>query len=373
MRWATSSSARRSDRALDCSHDPDPRGRPDPAAGTPPRHRHPRTQVGRAARPQAGRGGRRGRHHPAGVHRGGRRWGAHRRRRQLAHRPGLGHRRRVRRQRRPGGRPQRCTTRSHAFTHTCFMVTPYAGYVEVCEALARADPGRPREEERAVQLRRRGRRERRQDRPRRHRPGRGRRLRPRLPRPHEPHDGDDGEEHAVQERLRAVRLRGLPRADVLPVPRRALRRGGGRPRHRPPRQAGRRGQPRLRRDRADPGRGRVHRAGARLPAGPVRLGDRERHRVRRRRDPVRLLPHRLVVRRRPRGRRARPGHHRQGDRRRPAARRRHRPRRADGLGPRRRARRHLRRQPGRLRGRAGLDRRDEGARAGRRGPWRSAP
>ncbi|MEU6646551.1 4-aminobutyrate--2-oxoglutarate transaminase [Saccharomonospora sp. NPDC046836] len=28
-----------------------------------------------------------------------------------------------------------------AFTHTCFMVTPYAGYVEVCEALAELTPG----------------------------------------------------------------------------------------------------------------------------------------------------------------------------------------------------------------------------------------
>src|SRR5215213_7852768 len=27
------------------------------------------------------------------------------------------------------------------FTHTCFMVTPYAGYVEVCEALAELTPG----------------------------------------------------------------------------------------------------------------------------------------------------------------------------------------------------------------------------------------
>ncbi|MBM3668706.1 MAG: 4-aminobutyrate--2-oxoglutarate transaminase [Actinobacteria bacterium] len=30
---------------------------------------------------------------------------------------------------------------AHAFTHTCFMVTPYAGYVEVCEALNRLTPG----------------------------------------------------------------------------------------------------------------------------------------------------------------------------------------------------------------------------------------
>src|SRR3954468_2826394 len=28
-----------------------------------------------------------------------------------------------------------------AFTHTCFMVTPYLGYVEVCEALNRLTPG----------------------------------------------------------------------------------------------------------------------------------------------------------------------------------------------------------------------------------------
>ena len=38
----------------------------------------------------------------------------------------------------------------------------------------------------------------------------------------------------------------------------------------------------------------------------------------RRRDPDRLLPHRRLVRLRPRGRRTRPGHHRQGHRRRPA-------------------------------------------------------
>ena len=29
-----------------------------------------------------------------------------------------------------------------AFTHTCFMITPYPGYLEVCEALARLTPGR---------------------------------------------------------------------------------------------------------------------------------------------------------------------------------------------------------------------------------------
>ena len=70
----------------------------------------------------------------------------------------------------------------------------------------------------------------------------------------------------------------------------------------------------------------------------------------RRRDPDRLLPHRRLVRERPRGRRPRPDHHRQGHRRRPAAGRGHRPRRGDGQRARRRPRRHVRRQPGRLRG-----------------------
>ena len=32
-------------------------------------------------------------------------------------------------------------TQMDAFTHTCFMVTPYMGYVEVCEALNRLTPG----------------------------------------------------------------------------------------------------------------------------------------------------------------------------------------------------------------------------------------
>jgi len=36
---------------------------------------------------------------------------------------------------------QRVSEQVAAFTHTCFMVTPYAGYVEVCEALNRLTPG----------------------------------------------------------------------------------------------------------------------------------------------------------------------------------------------------------------------------------------
>ena len=92
----------------------------------------------------------------------------------------------------------------------------------------RADARRPRQEVGAAQLRRRGSRERRQDRPHAHRPQRRRRVRPRLPRPHQPDDGDDGQERALQARLRAVRRRGLPGADELPVPRAGRRSAGAR-------------------------------------------------------------------------------------------------------------------------------------------------
>jgi 4-aminobutyrate aminotransferase/(S)-3-amino-2-methylpropionate transaminase len=36
---------------------------------------------------------------------------------------------------------QATAAQAHAFTHTCFMVTPYEGYVEVAEALNRVTPG----------------------------------------------------------------------------------------------------------------------------------------------------------------------------------------------------------------------------------------
>ncbi|HET6651983.1 MAG TPA: 4-aminobutyrate--2-oxoglutarate transaminase [Nocardioides sp.] len=35
----------------------------------------------------------------------------------------------------------RVVEQAHAFTHTCFMVTPYDGYVDVCEKLAELTPG----------------------------------------------------------------------------------------------------------------------------------------------------------------------------------------------------------------------------------------
>ena len=105
-----------------------------------------------------------------------------------------------------------------AFTHTCFMVTPYEGYVAVAEKLNELTPGDHDKRSRAVQLRCRGRGERRQDRAPPHRTAGGRRVRPRLPRPDEPDDGADREEHAVQAPLRAVRRRDLPHADGVPVP-----------------------------------------------------------------------------------------------------------------------------------------------------------
>ena len=67
--------------------------------------------------------------------------------------------------------------------------------------------------------------------------------------------------------------------------------------------------------------------------GGVPSSQATRHRLRRRRDPDRHGPHRCDVRLRPRGRRSRPDHHRQGARRRDAARRRHRPRRDHGRVP----------------------------------------
>ena len=238
-----------------------------------------------------------------------------------------------------------------------------------------AHPRRPREALGAVQLGRRGGGERGQDRAACHRRDGRRRLRPRLPRPHQPHDGDDREEHALQGRLRAVRGRGLPGADVLPVPRRAGQapeRGAARAISRSTSRSAPPTSP-----PSSSSRSRARAASSSPPPGFLpALADwcrGERHRVRRRRDPDRLRPHRRVVRLRARGRRPRPGHHRQGHRRRAAAGRGHRSRRDHGRGPHRRPRRHLRRQPGGLRG--GARRHPDHARAGprRRRPRPSRP
>ena len=79
----------------------------------------------------------------------------------------------------------------------------------------------------AVQLRVGGRGERDQDRQDVHPQAGGGVVRPRLPRPHEPDDGADREVDALQARLRPVRAGDLPRAAVVPVPRRRVRQGAG--------------------------------------------------------------------------------------------------------------------------------------------------
>ena len=99
---------------------------------------------------------------------------------------------------------------------------------------------------------------------------------------------------------------------------------------RPDREAGRRGQPGRGDHRADPGRGRLRRPRPRLPARARRVVPG--HGVVFIADEIQtgFAPHRRDVRLRARGRRAGPGHHRQGHRRRPAARGGHRPGRDHG-------------------------------------------
>ncbi|MNT09662.1 hypothetical protein D3C72_1444520 [compost metagenome] len=69
-----------------------------------------------------------------------------------------------------------------------------------------------RQEDRLLHHRRRSGGKRHQDRPRGHRPARRDRLLRRLPRPHHDGHGADRQGRAVQDRLRAVPGRGLPRA-----------------------------------------------------------------------------------------------------------------------------------------------------------------
>ena len=114
------------------------------------------------------------------------------------------------------------------YLHQCFSIAMYEPYIEVCRRICALHPGAFAEEGAARQLGRRGRRERGQDRPLRDRPRRpssrfeqafhGRTLLA-----HHAHL----EGHAVQEGLRPVRARGLPRAGAVPVPRHRHGRGAG--------------------------------------------------------------------------------------------------------------------------------------------------
>ncbi len=143
------------------------------------------------------------------------------------------------------------------FTHTCFMVTPYEGYVAVCEELARHTPGSHEKRsalfnsgaeavENAVKIARHL-----------HPPPGHHHVRPRLPRAHQPDHGADREEHALQGQVRPVRGRDLPDADGLPAalarrPRPVRQGGPGRGHHAHP-HAGGRGQRGRGDHRADPG------------------------------------------------------------------------------------------------------------------------
>ncbi len=125
------------------------------------------------------------------------------------------------------------------------------------------------------------------------------------------------------------------------------------------------------RRRAGAGRGRLHRACRRVPSGGA--GDRPpaRHRPRRRRGSKRNGPHRRPLRQRARGRRARRHRHRQGAGRRPAAFGGDRPGGDHGRRRTRRPRRDVCRQPARLRRRPrrvrdGADPRPRGARPAHR-------
>ena len=116
--------------------------------------------------------------------------------------------------------------------------------------------------------------------------------------------------------------------------------------------------------RADPGRGWIHRPRGRLPARAAGLVREERRGVHRRRGADRVRAHRRDVRLRARGHRARPDRHRQGHRRRPSAVGGDRPRGDHGRAACQRARRNLRRQSGRVRGRTGHHRDDRIRRVG---------
>ena len=112
------------------------------------------------------------------------------------------------------------------YLHQCYSIAQYEPFLEVCRR-HRVPPGRRARQGAAGQHRRRGDRERRQDRPLPHGPPGHRVLRERLPRPHADGHEPDLEGDAVQEGLRPVRARGLPRAGAVPVPRHRHRRGAG--------------------------------------------------------------------------------------------------------------------------------------------------
>ena len=189
----------------------------------------------------------------------------------------------------------------------------------------------------------------------------GRRLRARLPRPHQPHDGADRQDRCPtstasgRSRRRSTGRRWPTRCAGPAAPERCAERGVRRLR-RHGAHPGRRDQHRRGRHRADPGRGRLHRPAAGLAArrsrtsapstascsiadeiqtGFCRTGDWFAC------DHEGVVPDLITTAKGIAGGLPLAGGHR--------------PRRDHGLGALRRARRHLRRQPGRLRRRARRD------------------
>ena len=250
---------------------------------------------------------------------------------------------------------RRVAAQAAAFTHTCFMITPYEGYVAVVRAAQPADARRPREApalfnsgaeavENAVKIAR-------------HATGRSAVV------------VLDHAYHGRTNLTMAMTAKSMPyKAGFGPFAPEVYRVPMAYP-FRWPGGADRRPRPRR-------GPSTTSEPGRRQPTWPASWSSRSRARAGSSSRPPGYLPALVefcrengivfvadeiqtgfgrtgaLVRQRARGHRPRPGHHGQGHRRRPAARRRHRPGRAHGRRPRRRAGRHLRRQPGGLRRRA---------------------
>ena len=171
-------------------------------------------------------------------------------------------------------------------------------YPEVCRELARISPIKGRARAYLGNSGHGGRRGVDQARPLRDPSAVHRRLPRRVPRPDLRLGLADGVEGEVPRRLRAAPAGHLPRAVRQGRGPALVRRG-------PVRQAGAGQRGRGDHRRADPGRGRLHRPGGRLPPGPSRHLRRARHPAHRRRDPVGRRADRQDVGGRPLGRRAR--------------------------------------------------------------------
>ena len=184
------------------------------------------------------------------------------------------------------------------FTHTCFTVTPYEGYIAVAEKLNELTPG---DHEKRSALFNSG--------------AEAVENAIKIARHYTKKNGVVVFDHAYHGRTNLtmgmtaknmpykdgfgpLQLRGIPRTHLVPLPRRALRRRRGRGSHHADREAGRRIEPRRDHHRAHPGRGRLHRSRRGLPPRAAGVGDRERRRLHPRRGADGLRPHRPDVRRR---------------------------------------------------------------------------